>query len=307
MSATTIADVINVARDMTITALDAGEPVAWVSRAGAPYHHYGGHLHTAVPVRRSERETITGWVVRVNVAGSAWLLVRQSTARSAATKRGGAAWSTAAVRGAILRSVAVVDPTTLPKQTIQPVLPPEDKKAKKGAAKPSKRAARPRRSDEAREALTDAMQADARLHALRVAGEAHRNAMLNLSWFLSDVAGVFARNSALAHGSAGIRAPNRAPNFIPPSIDRLRPRLLDDSQLEDSPPYFACVVRRGNKRIGVVMPGTEVAYGERQHLRYVVVTAVPTGNWGNDLYRTRSLLENTWGRAVETAAEELRS
>lgn len=292
MSATTIADVINVARDMTITALDAGEPVAWVSRAGAPYHRYGGHLHTAVPVRRSEHGPITGWVVRVNVAGSAWLLVRQSTARSAATKRGGAAWSTAAVRGAILRSVAVVDPTTLPKQTIQPVLPPEDKKAKKGGAKSSKRSS-PRRSDEAREALTDAMQADARLHALR-----------NLSWFLSDVAGVFARNSALAHGSAGIRAQNRSSSA---SIERLGARLIDDSQLEDSPPYFACVVRRGIKRIGVVMPGTDVAYGERQHLRYVVVTAVPTGNWDNDLYRTRGLLENTWERAVETAAEELRS
>lgn len=298
MSATTIADVINVARDMTITALDAGEPVAWLSRAtGTPNHPYYGHLHAAVPVRRSANAPITGWVVRVKTQGPVWLLVSEQkskpkpmTVRAAASRRskapnhGGVAWSTEAVRGAVLRSLAVVDPSNLPQQAVQPVPPPEDDQA---AKKLASKAARLQRTAEAKEAFK-AFEANSRNHALQ-----------NIHMFMLDVADMLIPK--------GSRATKRAARS---TFRTSAPKLVMASRDGDSPfqpecaRYFAFVIRRGLRRVGVVLPGTEVDPSQRGVL-CVVVTLAPTDNdWANWLYRTRNAT-NTWKRAVESVAQEL--
>jgi len=277
MSTATIADVISVARDMTITALDAGEPVAWLSRVCAPYHHYCGHLLAAVPLRLSPKEPVTGWVVRAQVqGGTGWMIVLPSKP-SRATKHGSVAWSTQAVRASVLRGVAVVDPGTLPKQALQPVPPPDDKKkGKKGAATKkaaSKRTARRARADDLSVEVTDSASAAAA-------------ARLLLQWFRHDI---------VIRG--GVSQP----------VEELSVERIEASVDEgDSPVYFAAIFQHGNRRCGVVMPGISIRPRDRSLLtRWVAVTAVPTGNWANDLYRTRRAAYNTWDHSLHAAARAL--
>lgn len=275
MSTTTIADVISVARDMTITALDAGEPVAWLSRVCAPYHHYCGHMLAAVPLRLSPKEPVTGWVVRAQVqGGTGWMIVLPSKP-SRATKHGSVAWSTQAVRASVIRGVAVVDPGTLPKQALQPVPPPEDKKGKKGG--PTKKAASKRT---ARRARADDLSVEEMDSASAAA------ARLLLQWFRHDVVIL-----------GGVSQPVEVV-----SIERIE-ASVDEG---DSPVYFAAIFQHGDKRCGVVMPGVSFRHQDRSlRVQWVVVTAVPTGNWANDLYRVRKAAYNTWDQSVVAAARAL--
>lgn len=87
---TTIGDVLSVARDMALEALDRGEPVAWLAPVRAD-----NVLHTWVAI--ADRG---GWFV-------AWWRRDGGVLSRCAL---GATWTTTTVRGRLLRAVCVVDP-----------------------------------------------------------------------------------------------------------------------------------------------------------------------------------------------------